>query len=129
MTDIRPLQPEKAEPSMDVTLLGMIVVLHPATKVFDVVSIIALLPSGELKTLFSASTVIVAKLLQPEKAPLPMDVTQAGMVTEIRPVQPEKAPLPMDSMLLGMIVFSHPKINVLEDVSMMALQLFRESYF
>ena len=31
--------------------------------------------------------------------------------------------------LLGMTVFLHPNNNVLDDVSMMALQLFRESYW
>jgi len=33
----------------------------------------------------------VARLVQPEKAELPMEVTLEGIVTEVRPVQPEKA--------------------------------------
>jgi hypothetical protein len=37
--------------------------------------------------------------------------------------------LPMDVTLLGMTVFLQPAIRALDDVSMMALQLSRESYF
>ena len=43
------------------------------------------------------------KLVQPEKAEEPMNVTLLGMVTEVKPVQYLKAPSPMDVMLLGML--------------------------
>ena len=58
-----------------------------------------------------------------------MEVTLLGIVTEVRPLQPEKALSPMDVTLLGMVVFLQPCINVLLAVSIMALQLSRESYF
>ena len=47
---------------------------------------------------------------------------------EVKPVQPEKAANPIDVTLLGIIVFWHPLINWFVAVSMMALQLSRESY-
>ena len=56
-----------------------------------------------------------------------MVVTLFGMVMEFKPRQPLKAPLPIDVTLFGIIVFLHPAINVLDDVSIMALQLSRES--
>jgi hypothetical protein len=56
-----------------------------------------------------------------------MLVTQLGIFKEVRLVHLEKAELPIEITLLGMIVFLHPVINVFEEVSMMALQLSRES--
>ena len=46
---------------------------------------------------------ITGRLVQPEKADSPIDVTLLGMVTEVRPEQPEKADHPMDVTLLGMV--------------------------
>ena len=57
-----------------------------------------------------------------------MLVTLLGIMTSVSPVQPLKASPPMLVTLLGMIVFLQPDISVLEAVSMMALQLSRESY-
>ena len=56
-----------------------------------------------------------------------MLVTELGMVMEVRPLQPLKASLPMLVTELGMVVFLHPAINSLVEVSIMALQLLRES--
>ena len=64
-----------------------------------------------------------------EKALLPMLVTLLGMVTEVRPEQPSNAYSPMLVTLLGMIVLLQPAIRVLLAVSIIALQLLRESYF
>lgn len=36
--------------------------------------------------------VTVDRLVQPEKAELPIEVTELGMLTEVRQVQPSKAP-------------------------------------
>ena len=47
---------------------------------------------------------------------------------EVKPLQPEKALRPILVTLLGIVLFLHPDINVLDDVSMIALQLLRESY-
>ncbi len=57
-----------------------------------------------------------------------MDVTELGIVTEVKPVQPEKAYSPMDTIVLGMTVVLQPVINVLSAVRIMALQLSRLSY-
>ena len=51
------------------------------------------------------------------------------MVTLVSPLHPENAELPIEVTELGMYVFMQPVINVLLAVSMMALQLSRESYF
>ena len=67
--------------------------------------------------------------LQPWKAPISMIVTLLGIVIEVSPLQPQKAQPPIFHTLLGIVVFLHPDINVLDDVSMIALQLLRESYF
>ena len=37
-----------------------------------------------------------------------MDVTELGMVTEVRPLQPEKAAYPMDVTELGMVTEVRP---------------------
>ena len=66
--------------------------------------------------------------MQLEKAQLPMLVTLLGMVMEVRLVQPEKALPPMLVTLLGIIVFWQPAIRVFVSVSIIALQLSRESY-
>ena len=56
-----------------------------------------------------------------------MFVTELGMVTLVRPLHPENAHQPMLVMELGMTVALQPAISVLVAVSMIALQLFRES--
>ena len=55
--------------------------------------------------------------------------TDFGMTMLVRPVQPLKAPSSISVTESGMTVFLHPAIKVLLSVSMMALQLSRESYF
>ena len=67
--------------------------------------------------------------LQPEKADSPIDVMLLGMMTEMRLLHPKKAKEAMDVTLLGMVVFLQPCIKVLLAVSIIALQLSRESYF
>ena len=58
-----------------------------------------------------------------------MEVTLLGMVMEVRLLHPWKAPCPMEVTLLGIIVFLQPDFNVFDAVSIIALQLSRESYF
>jgi hypothetical protein len=65
---------------------------------------------------------------QPRKALLPIEVTELGIVTEVSTEQPEKALLPIEVTELGMVVFLQPTINLFVDVSIIALQLSRESY-
>ena len=67
-------------------------------------------------------------LEQRAKALSPIDVTELGMATEVSPEQSEKANSPIDVTELGMIVLLQPTINLFVDVSIIALQLLRESY-
>ena len=87
VTEVKPLQPEKAYSPIEVTELGMIVLLHPAISVFVEVSIIALQLSRESYFVFPLSTTIEVKPEQPEMAARPIEVTELGMVTEVKPVQ------------------------------------------
>ena len=64
---------------------------------------------------------------QSENASSPMVVTELGIMMEVRLEQPENALSPMEVTELGMAVFMQPAINVLVAVSIMALQLLRES--
>ena len=66
--------------------------------------------------------------LQYRKAELPMLVTELGIVTEVKR-QYAKACAPILVTELGIIVFIHPAISVFDDVSIIPLQLLRESYF
>ena len=56
-----------------------------------------------------------------------MLVTELGIVMAVRPVRPEKAPFPMLVTELGIVVLLHPLIRQLDAVSIIALQLSRES--
>ena len=56
-----------------------------------------------------------------------MLVTLSGMVISVILQLPSNAYSPMVATLLGITVFMHPTIRVLDFVSMMALQLPRES--
>ena len=57
-----------------------------------------------------------------------MLVTLLGISTEVRLVHQMNAHSPILVTLLGITVFLQPKINVLVAVSIIALQLLRESY-
>ena len=58
-----------------------------------------------------------------------MLTTPLGMVIDFRFERLSKAYWPIEVTLLGIEVFVHPHTKVLVAVSMMALQLLRESYF
>jgi hypothetical protein len=83
----RPLQLSNADSPMPVTVLGMMVFLHPLIRVLDAVSMIALHPLRESYLLFSVPTFILPKLLHPLKAPYPMLVTELPMVALVKPLQ------------------------------------------
>ena len=74
-----------------------------------------------------AKTVMEAKLVQSLNASYPMIVTELGMVIEVRLEKAQNAWCPMVVTELGMMVFLQPDFRVLEAVSIMALQLSRES--
>ena len=65
--------------------------------------------------------------VQPKKAKLLMVMTELGILMLVISKQLWNALWPIVVMELGIIVFLQPVIKVLEAVSMMALQLFRES--
>ena len=64
-----------------------------------------------------------------QKAASSIVVTELGMDIDVRLLQPTNALFPMIVTVLGIIVFWQPVINLLVDVSIMALQLLRESNF
>jgi hypothetical protein len=132
------------------TEFGMFVLLHPVINLLDAVSIIALQSFRESYMLFPLSTLMLVRLLQLAKAARPMEVTELGMVTLVsplqplnafwpmvitefgmvtlnNPVQPLNAPWPIVMTEFGMFVLLHPIINLLDAVSIIALQSFRES--
>jgi hypothetical protein len=55
--------------------------------------------------LFPEPTLIVVRLLQPEKAPFPMLVTLSGIDKFLRLLQEKKAQYPILVTLLGMVIF------------------------
>ena len=63
----------------------------------------------------------------PLNAQFPMLVTESGMLIDVSPLQPQNALSLMLVTELGMVVFLQPVIKVFVAVSMMALQLLRES--
>ena len=79
----------------------------------------------------AATLLGIVKEANPEqelKAELPIDLTLPGIDNEAKPVQNSKAELPIKFTVFGITVFLQPEISVFVEVSMMALQLFRESY-
>ena len=83
--------PEKAAIPIEVTLLGIMELLHPLTNVFVSVFIMALQFSLLSYTLLPSSTDIVSKALQLAKAPYPIEVTLLGISMLVKLVHPEKA--------------------------------------
>ena len=73
--------------------------------------------------------IILARLVQLSNAPSPIILTELGMSIPVSSVHPANAPLPILVTELGITVFLQPVIIVLVAVSMIALQLLRESYF
>jgi len=119
VTEVRPEQPEKAELPMLVTLLEMVMEVRPEQY--------ANAQSPMLVTLLGM--VMDVRLEQSWNALSPMLVTLLGMVMDVRLEQSWNALSPMLVTLLGMVVFLQPAISVLLAVSIIALQLSRESYF
>ena len=84
---VKPLQPENAPGPIEVTELGIIVFSHPLINVFVAVSIMALQFSRESYTELPLSTFMLVKPLQLPNALLPIEVTDLGMVTLVKPLQ------------------------------------------
>ena len=90
-TLVRPLQKENASLPMEVTEFGITVFLHPDINVLEAVSIMALQSPRESYLVLPLSTVRFARPLQSENGFLPMEVTEFGIVTLVRPLQPLNA--------------------------------------
>ena len=126
--DVRLLQPQKALSPIQVTLLGITVLLQPYTSVFVPVSIMALQLSRLSYVVFPSSTMISSNAEQSAKILFPKDVTLFGILIDVRLLQPLNAYDSMAVTLLGIIVFLQPHTSVFVPVSIMALQLSRLSY-
>ena len=89
---------------MLVTELGMMVDWHPAIRVLEAVSIMALQFSRESYTVFPLSTTIEVRAEQRSNADPPMLVTELGMVMEVREEQPANASYSMLVTELGRMI-------------------------
>ena len=88
ITEVSPEQPSKADSLIEVTELGMIVLLQPTINLFVDVSIIALQLLRESYALLSLLTITEVRPEQLEKTLSPMELTEFGMDTEVSPEQP-----------------------------------------
>ncbi len=85
--DVKEEQPLNAEFPIEVTELGIVVVEHPAINVFVDVSIIPLQLFLESYTALFASTKIDAKEEQPPNTKFPIEVTELGIVMDVKEEQ------------------------------------------
>lgn len=98
-------QPEKAHTSIELTEIGIenLPFLPPGTVRISVLSLLYSTPSIEEKTVLSDETFISVRAEQPEKAPLPIEVTELGISTEVRAEQSSKATSPIEITELGIL--------------------------
>ena len=89
--EAREVQLLNAALPMLVTELGIVVDWHPAIRVLEAVSIIALQFSRESNVVLPLSTTIVVREEQPENTRFPMLVTELPRVMEVREEQPQNA--------------------------------------
>ena len=86
VTEVKPLQPEKALEPIEVTELPMVTEVKPLQS----------LKADSPIDVTLLGMIIEVKPLQPEKADSPIDVTLLGMITEVNPLQEENADSPME---------------------------------
>ena len=89
---------------MFVTLLGIMVFLHPATNILDDFSMIALQLLRESYIIFPSSTTISVSSQHPKNGADPMLVTLLPILTEVSLVQHARASSPMLVTLLGIVM-------------------------
>ena len=117
-TDTKFVQPLKESDPMLVTLFGMVTEVRQLQP-----------EKAEFPMLVTLDGILIeVRPEQPQNAMCPMFVTPSGMVIEDRMEQPSKALFPMLITPEGMTVLLQPFISVLVLVSIIALQLLRESY-
>ena len=71
--------------------------------------------------------VTLVKPLHSQKAERPIVLTELGMVMLVKPLQPQKAELPIEVTELRILVFLQPVCKVFVAFSIMALQFSLES--
>ena len=86
--DVKPLHSLNASSPIAVTELGITVFLHPNISVLVADFTIALQLFLESYTVFPLSTTMVVKPLQEPNAKSPIEVTELGMVIDVKPLQP-----------------------------------------
>ena len=89
--EVKVSKPPKASSPMLVTVLGIVVFLHPDTSVFVAFSMMALQPLRESYLAFPLSTFIDVKPEQPQNGLYPRVVTLLGIVTVVIPEHESKA--------------------------------------
>ena len=90
---------------MLVTLLGIMVLLHPTIKVFVLVSIIALQLFLLSYLMFPDETEMPVKPLQPLNAEEPILFTLSGMTMFVKPLQSSNAALQINLVSLAISQF------------------------
>ena len=125
--DVSPEQPLKAALPITLISLGIVVLTQPNIRESLAVQIIALQSFLESYTGLLLSTIILTRAGVSPNAHVIFS-TLAGIFREVNPTQPLKELFPIASIPLSIVVFLQPHINVFVAVSMIALQLFLESY-
>ena len=85
VTDVKPEQPEKAPSQITVTPLGMVYPVTPQLGAKAINKVSFTIRQRPLSDANFPSNFF--KLVQPEKAQLPIEVTFSGIVIEVKPVQ------------------------------------------
>ena len=98
------LHSEKAASPIEVTVLGIIVLLQPFINVLVDVLIIALQLFLESYVVLLLSTVIFVRPVR-LKAKLPIEVILSGIITLVKLLQSRKASTPIFVTLFGIIIF------------------------
>ena len=104
MIEVRPEQSEKAYSPILVTELGIMEFLHPAIKVLDFVSIMALQLPLLSNFAFPSSTIIEVRLEHSSKADISILVTEFGIVIEVRLEHSSKADSPILVTEFGIVI-------------------------
>ena len=104
LIEVRVEQYQNADSPMVVIVLGIIVFLHPATRVLVAVSTIALQLSRLSYIGLPFSTMIVPNDGHPDSTPASMFVTPLGIVIEARELQCQKTRSPIVVTLSGIAI-------------------------
>ena len=121
------LEPKNARSPILVTLSGITVEQHPTTNLFSALSIMALQSFRLSYVLLRGSTDISVSLPHLLKAPSPILVTPAGIMTLVRFSHPSNASSFMLTTLSGITAELHPAIILFSEISMIQLQFSRLS--